>query len=110
MSKLETFDSTVWWKWKVSDHNPKCSFILVGTKEDLAKSEDDMSGISRISRWAEENGIPYFPTSALRGGQHVKFLFHTVAEKCVRLSREQQLGNDNTVKLNSSFSTPSGKC
>jgi len=98
MSQPSTLDHTVWWKRKVSDHNPKCLFILVGTKEDLVN--EDAFDMSTISRWAEENGIPYFPLSALKGGPHVKFLLHTVAEKCVRLNRERQLENSSfdTVK------------
>mmetsp|Transcript_68609 Transcript_68609/g.135724 ORF Transcript_68609/g.135724 Transcript_68609/m.135724 type:complete len:209 (+) Transcript_68609:62-688(+) len=108
MSQLATFDSTVWWKRKVSDHNSKCTFILVGTKEDLVT--ENTIDMGPISRWAEENGIPYYTTSALKGGQHVKFLFDMVAEKCVRLNREKQIENGNTHKLDSSFSQPKGKC
>eukprot|EP00435_Cladocopium_sp_Y103_P060368 s356_g22.t1 len=39
MSDVSTFDRTQFWKKKVSDHNPKCLFILVGTKEDLLSEE-----------------------------------------------------------------------
>ncbi|CAE8726892.1 unnamed protein product [Polarella glacialis] len=107
MSNLATFDSTKWWMRKVMDHNPKCSFILVGTKEDLVP-ESQAADIEPISRWSEETGIPFFPTTALKGGEHIKFLFHTVAEKCIRLSREKQLSDsaDASVKLQSSIGRP----
>ena len=36
-------------------------------------------------------GMPFFTTSALRGGSQIQFLFHTVAEKCIRQWRERQL-------------------
>eukprot|EP00450_Noctiluca_scintillans_P026259 CAMPEP_0194520142 /NCGR_PEP_ID=MMETSP0253-20130528/54025_1 /TAXON_ID=2966 /ORGANISM="Noctiluca scintillans" /LENGTH=206 /DNA_ID=CAMNT_0039364347 /DNA_START=50 /DNA_END=667 /DNA_ORIENTATION=+ len=107
MSNLASFDNTKWWMRKVVEHNPKCSFVLVGTKEDLVSEERAQLDIVPISQWADENGIPFFPTSALKGGEHVKFLFHCVAEKCIRLSRERQLvESSNTesgsVKLQSS--------
>mmetsp|Transcript_67865 Transcript_67865/g.196382 ORF Transcript_67865/g.196382 Transcript_67865/m.196382 type:complete len:216 (-) Transcript_67865:134-781(-) len=110
MSNLSSFDTTRWWMRKVTEHNTKCSFILVGTKEDLV-SEQDAEGLEPISQWAEENGIPFFRTSALRGGDHVKFLFHTVAEKCVRLNREKQLmdsADGSGLKLQSSIGEPRG--
>lgn len=107
MSNLATFDNTKWWMRKVIDHNPKCCFILVGTKEDLVTPQ--ALDIEPISRWSEENGIPFFPTSALKGGDHIRFLFHTVAEKCVRLNREKQLMDaDGGVKLQSSIGRPKG--
>mmetsp|Transcript_37593 Transcript_37593/g.116832 ORF Transcript_37593/g.116832 Transcript_37593/m.116832 type:complete len:207 (-) Transcript_37593:314-934(-) len=109
MSELKSFDSTVWWKKKVSDHNDKCSFILVGTKEDLL-SEQTLD-LEPISRWAEENGIAFFRTSSLKGGANVRFLFHTVAEKCIRLNQDKQLKDkDSTVKLGTAFGRPQGKC
>jgi len=111
LSSLSSFDTTRWWMRKVSEHNAKCSFILVGTKEDLV-SERDAEGLEPISQWAEESGIPFFRTSALKGGDHVKFLFHTVAEKCIRLNREKQL-MDNAgggLKLQSSIGEPRGGC
>mmetsp|Transcript_63914 Transcript_63914/g.181539 ORF Transcript_63914/g.181539 Transcript_63914/m.181539 type:complete len:209 (-) Transcript_63914:37-663(-) len=107
-SDLKSFDSTVWWKRKVSEHNDRCTFILVGTKEDLV-SEESLD-LTPITRWAEEQGIPFFPTSAKKGGASVKFLFHSVAEKCIRLSRERQLADAETVKLSSSFGKPKNQC
>mmetsp|Transcript_43027 Transcript_43027/g.136746 ORF Transcript_43027/g.136746 Transcript_43027/m.136746 type:complete len:210 (-) Transcript_43027:193-822(-) len=108
MSELKSFDSTIFWKRKVSDHNARCTFVLVGTKQDLVDESLDMQP---ISNWAEENGIPFFPTSALKGGELIKFLFHTVAEKCVRLNRERQLEENDTVKLHKSSIGPSrDKC
>jgi len=109
LSNLSSFDTTKWWMKKVTDHNSKCSFILVGTKEDLVK-EEEVDSLEPISQWADEKGIPFFRTSALRGGDHVKFLFHTVAEKCIRLNRERQLmdSSDGTVKLQSSIGGPKG--
>lgn len=105
MSNLATFDNTKWWMKKVSDHNASCSFILVGTKEDLVNEQ--ALDIEPISQWAEQNGIPFFPTSALKGGDHIKFLFHTVAEKCIRLNRDKQLyGNNDTTKLQSTIGKP----
>lgn len=44
-----------------------------------------------MRQWAAAEGMPFFTTSALRGGQQINFLFHTVAEKCIRQSRERQL-------------------
>merc|ERR1712061_744630 len=106
MSNLATFDNTKWWMKKVSDHNANCSFILVGTKEDLVNEQ--ALDIEPISRWAEQSGIPFFRTSALKGGDHVKFLFHTVAEKCIRLNRERKLmdSSGGTVKLHSTIGGP----
>eukprot|EP00933_Yihiella_yeosuensis_P064460 TRINITY_DN67825_c0_g1_i1.p1 TRINITY_DN67825_c0_g1~~TRINITY_DN67825_c0_g1_i1.p1 ORF type:complete len:134 (-),score=15.90 TRINITY_DN67825_c0_g1_i1:14-367(-) len=109
MSNLASFDSTKWWMRKVTDHNPRCSFILVGTKEDLVTPEQK-ADIEPIGQWAEENGVPFFPTSALKGGELIRFLFHTVAEKCIRLSREKQLqdSNDSGTKLQSTIGRPKG--
>lgn len=90
MSNLASFDYTKWWMKKVQDHNEHCTFILVGTKEDLVEKLDDFD-CSGISRWAQENNIPFFRTSALKGGDHVQFLFHSVAEKCIRMNLERQL-------------------
>eukprot|EP00913_Durusdinium_trenchii_P017972 g16890.t1 len=109
MSDVSTFDRTQFWKKKVSDHNPKCLFILVGTKEDLL-SEETLRSLDPISRWAEEEGIPYFPTSALKGGEHIRFLFHVVAEKCIRLKREKQLSDSAGLKLQSSIGQPKAGC
>mmetsp|Transcript_124060 Transcript_124060/g.356200 ORF Transcript_124060/g.356200 Transcript_124060/m.356200 type:complete len:218 (-) Transcript_124060:11-664(-) len=113
LSNLSSFDTTRWWMNKVVEHNTKCSFILVGTKEDLI-SEADFAGLEPISQWAEEQGLPFFRTSAKRGGDNVKFLFHTVAEKCIRVNREKQLqeGADGGLKLQSSIGGPrgSGSC
>jgi len=113
LSNLHSFDNTVWWMRKVVEHNQKCVFILVGTKEDLVQSDEALD-ISAITRWAEENGIPYFPTSAksVSGGELIKFLFHTVAEKCIRLSWERQADADaGNVKIGkSAFGEQKGKC
>merc|ERR1712032_782693 len=96
---------------KVSDYNSKCSFILVGTKEDLS---EEGAGVESITRWAEEQGIPFFPTSALKGGANIKFLFHTVAEKCLRLNREKQLSENGAggarVSLRSGIGPPQRGC
>mmetsp|Transcript_45964 Transcript_45964/g.127591 ORF Transcript_45964/g.127591 Transcript_45964/m.127591 type:complete len:211 (-) Transcript_45964:126-758(-) len=110
LSNLATFDSTKFWMKKVNDHNEKCSFILVGTKEDLLKQGADDPSLQGIAKWAEENGIPFFCTSAKRGGQAIKFLFHTVSEKCMRINHEKQLhGGDGAkgTKL-SPFGQPKG--
>ncbi|OLQ03563.1 hypothetical protein AK812_SmicGene13490 [Symbiodinium microadriaticum] len=69
MSDVSTFDRTQFWMKR--DHNPKCLFILVGTKEDLLTQEQSGS-MEPISHWAEEAGIPFFPTSALKGGEHIR--------------------------------------
>lgn len=103
MANLCTFDNTQWWMRKVSDYNPKCSFILVGTKEDLEGEGKDMTG---ITKWYEEHKIPYFPTSALKGGAHINFLFHTVAEKCIRIDREKQLSKEEPPRGNTLSTTP----
>uniref|UniRef100_A0A7S2GCP2 Uncharacterized protein n=1 Tax=Alexandrium andersonii TaxID=327968 RepID=A0A7S2GCP2_9DINO len=110
MSELGSFDSTMFWKGKVTEHNENCSFILVGTKEDLV-SEQTLD-MEPIAKWAEDNNIPFFRTSALVGGNNIKFLFHTVAEKCRSLNLQKQLaGMDQTgVRLNSSIGGPQGKC
>eukprot|EP00927_Polykrikos_kofoidii_P051616 TRINITY_DN45409_c0_g1_i1.p1 TRINITY_DN45409_c0_g1~~TRINITY_DN45409_c0_g1_i1.p1 ORF type:complete len:239 (+),score=46.33 TRINITY_DN45409_c0_g1_i1:95-718(+) len=111
MNNLSSFDSTQFWMKKVHDNNPKCSFILVGTKEDLLSKEKFDTDMAPISQWAEEHGIPFFPTSAKEGGSHVKFLFHTVAEKCIRINREKTEAGADQVKLNSAFGEPKGnKC
>ncbi|CAJ1459607.1 unnamed protein product [Effrenium voratum] len=107
MSDVSTFDRTQFWMKKVADHNPKCLFILVGTKEDLL---EEQSSLEPISRWAEQAGIPFFPTSALKGGEHIRFLFHTVAEKCIRLKREKQLSDSAGMKLQSSIGQPKRSC
>eukprot|EP00448_Togula_jolla_P031066 CAMPEP_0170641428 /NCGR_PEP_ID=MMETSP0224-20130122/40757_1 /TAXON_ID=285029 /ORGANISM="Togula jolla, Strain CCCM 725" /LENGTH=222 /DNA_ID=CAMNT_0010972009 /DNA_START=17 /DNA_END=682 /DNA_ORIENTATION=+ len=91
MSNVSSFDKTTWWMRKVRDHNERCLFILVGTKEDLVEEGRSSSeSLKSITKWAEENGIPFFPTSALKGGYEIRFLFHTVAEKCVRVASERE--------------------
>jgi len=134
---------------KVQEYNNKCSFILVGTKEDLLHQDGDSTPVpppdlgfvsnvkqrtqqwedktpqpmgvnyddrmKAITRWGDENGIPFFPTSAkLTSSNGITFLFHTVAEKCVRLYREKQLQEmtDNQQKkitLGSSIGPPSNQ-
>ncbi|CAE7279244.1 rab24 [Symbiodinium sp. CCMP2592] len=112
MSDVSTFDRTQFWMKRVTDHNPKCLFILVGTKEDLLTQEQSGS-MEPISHWAEEAGIPFFPTSALKGGEHIRFLFHTVAEKCIRLKlkyESQTKEGTNGIKLASSIGQPKAGC
>lgn len=107
MSNIASFDNTKWWMNKVKDHNTKCGFILVGTKEDLVTTDEEKKGIEPIARWAESNGIPFFPTSAKKGGDLIKFLFHTVAEKCMRIHRERQFeAQTQNVRLGSSIGAP----
>mmetsp|Transcript_8189 Transcript_8189/g.18317 ORF Transcript_8189/g.18317 Transcript_8189/m.18317 type:complete len:214 (+) Transcript_8189:104-745(+) len=109
MANISTFDNVHWWMRKVADHNEKCSFILVGTKQDLVEG-DEAVDMKPISAWADEHSIPFFPTSAKKGGDLIKFLFHTVAEKCIRINRENQLMDKNGggVQLKSSFGEPKG--
>mmetsp|Transcript_41241 Transcript_41241/g.94881 ORF Transcript_41241/g.94881 Transcript_41241/m.94881 type:complete len:215 (+) Transcript_41241:63-707(+) len=109
MSNISTFDLVHWWMKKVSEHNDKCSFILVGTKQDLVDGDDSVD-LKPISSWADEQGIPFFPTSAKKGGDLIKFLFHTVAEKCIRINRENQLMQQQPggMSLKSSFGQPKG--
>mmetsp|Transcript_37949 Transcript_37949/g.60112 ORF Transcript_37949/g.60112 Transcript_37949/m.60112 type:complete len:208 (-) Transcript_37949:71-694(-) len=99
MSNLASFDNTKWWMKKVMDYNATCTFILVGTKEDLVAGRSDLD-ISEISDWAKDKNIPFFQTSALKGGDHVNFLFHSVAEKCIRVNLERQLENRSDDKKN----------
>ncbi|CAL1173228.1 unnamed protein product [Cladocopium goreaui] len=54
MSDVSTFDRTQFWKKKVSDHNPKCLFILVGTKEDLLSEE---TCAPFLERWLRSFGL-----------------------------------------------------
>lgn len=100
MSNLATFDTTEWWMRKVKEHNDDCVFILVGCKEDAVA--DSSSELDAIMQWSMENGIAFFPTSALKGGHTINCLFHTVAEKCIRRNREKQLdvANNKVIKLN----------
>lgn len=104
MADISTFDKTTWWKQKVEENNPHAIFILVGTKEDLLSEEESNSeGMCGIRRWASESGIPFFPTSAKKGGDRITFLFHTVAEKCIRANQKQEEAKHNKVKLESSI-------
>merc|ERR1719460_538442 len=107
MSNIATFDYTKWWMKKVQDHNASCSFILVGTKEDLVEKIESFD-VSGISNWAKENNIPFFRTSALKGGDHVQFLFHSVAEKCIRMNLERQL-NESQDKGAQALQSPFGR-
>lgn len=98
MNNPSSFDSTKFWMAKVRDQNPKCTFILVGTKEDLLPPEVQQGeAFADIAGWADESGISFFPTSAKNGGAHIKALFHAVAEKCIRINRDkQQVGSDDS--------------
>ncbi|CAK0799983.1 unnamed protein product, partial [Prorocentrum cordatum] len=112
MSNMSTFDNAEWWMKRVQEHNDNCSFILVGTKEDLKEEGLDLK---QVNAWCEERGIPFFPTSALKGGANIKFLFHTVAEKCARRSREKQLsenagGGGQRLGQRSGIGAPKGSC
>eukprot|EP00929_Paragymnodinium_shiwhaense_P098931 TRINITY_DN6044_c0_g2_i1.p1 TRINITY_DN6044_c0_g2~~TRINITY_DN6044_c0_g2_i1.p1 ORF type:complete len:214 (-),score=46.35 TRINITY_DN6044_c0_g2_i1:373-1014(-) len=112
MSDLATFDSTQFWLNKVRDNNPKCKFILVGTKEDLLPADKVQEKMADISAWAEENGMSFFTTSAKTGGLQIKFLFHTVAEKCMMVHREKQKAGAAEAqgrKLGSPFSQPQSR-
>jgi len=158
-----------WWMEKVGEYNDRCSFVLVGCKEDSLLggggnesksnssilntrdvSEDvtvsgnstnrlrellDQGGLNSSStagmtkvtqsyysnnkgpsgsesdvnsvenqqflldkyldparKWADQKGMPFFLTSAKRPqGQAIQFLFYSVAEKCIRQSRERQI-------------------
>lgn len=109
LNNLATFDSVSWWRKKVCEHSDSCSFILVGNKQDLV-TEASLD-IGPISRWAEKEGIPFFQTSAKKGGENIKFLFHTVAEKIVRRSLTKQQEDDNVKLASSAFTKPkSGGC
>merc|ERR1712151_439024 len=91
---------------KVQEHNEKCLFVLVGCKEDLVANE---AALAPITQWSDEQGIPFFQTSALKGGHTINFLFHGVAEKCIRRNLDRQLkGSDDNVKLSnqSAFGKP----
>eukprot|EP00928_Gymnodinium_smaydae_P022768 TRINITY_DN19013_c0_g1_i1.p2 TRINITY_DN19013_c0_g1~~TRINITY_DN19013_c0_g1_i1.p2 ORF type:complete len:207 (+),score=56.97 TRINITY_DN19013_c0_g1_i1:82-702(+) len=109
LSDISTFDHTKFWMNKVSDNNPKCTFILVGTKEDLVSKDDP--AIQPIEAWAEEAGIPFFTTSAKLGSRNIKFLFHSVAEKCLRINREKLAGGDRQgMQLGGAFGKPKQGC
>merc|ERR1719213_1255975 len=84
---------------KTLEQNPKCAMILVGCKEDLQSSDDPK--MQPVHDWAEEENIPFFSTSAKTGGKNIKFLFTSVAEKCVRiaLQRQGQSGGGSGVQL-----------
>mmetsp|Transcript_58672 Transcript_58672/g.102709 ORF Transcript_58672/g.102709 Transcript_58672/m.102709 type:complete len:202 (-) Transcript_58672:80-685(-) len=97
LSELSSFDNTVWWHKKVQEAKNDIGFVLVGCKED--KIADSQVNISKIVEWAEEKGMPYFPTSSLKGGGPVKFLFHTVGEKIMRMNLEKRLNEKNGLKL-----------
>jgi len=84
-------------------------------EEELKESADKDPGLQQIRQWAEEKSIPFFTTSAKVGGSNIKFLFHTVAEKCIRINREKALeergsGGDAGVKLGSSIGRSKGAC
>jgi len=125
MSNLASFDNAKWWMKKVMEYNDRCSFILVGTKEDLVYKvkadgvEDDAPppDLSFITNWSDQEGIPFFSTSAKTTHSNgISFLFHTVAEKCIRQQREKQLrdmnpaGNNNNVALRSTIGSPQASC
>jgi len=116
LSSPSSFDNARWWMKKVLEYNDRCSFILVGTKEDLLERLGEPADISYILRWSEDEGIPFFPTSAKNGGAPIGFLFHTVAEKCVRQHREKQLselrGGVRTGRMNlaSTIGRPKQNC
>lgn len=109
LGSLVSFDHIKWWQKKVADYNTRCSFLLVGCKEDLVA---DASDLSVMNRWADSNGIPFFTTSAKKGGPSIQFLFHTVAEKCIRQNRDKQLTQVNapreqiTIDTRSAFGRP----
>mmetsp|Transcript_22032 Transcript_22032/g.38808 ORF Transcript_22032/g.38808 Transcript_22032/m.38808 type:complete len:215 (+) Transcript_22032:22-666(+) len=106
-ASLNSMDS---WRRKILDSASKVTFIMVGTKEDLLL-EPRKADVQTVLDWAEEKGMPYFPTSALQGGDHINFLFNAVAEKCIRLHREKELESltqreRRGVKLQSAFGRP----
>eukprot|EP00392_Amoebophrya_sp_AT5.2_P000076 g76.t1 len=99
LADLKSFDHVKWWQKKVCEYNPRCSFVLVGCKEDLitganAANSTDTERLQVMSRWAESAGMPFFTTSAKKGGQAIQFLFYSVAEKCIRQAREKQLAQE----------------
>jgi len=119
MSNLASFDNARWWMKKVMEYNDRCSFILVGTKEDLVQPDPDSDepppDLSFINNWIEQEGIPFFSTSAKTAHSNgIAFLFHTVAEKCIRQQREKQLRDLNppisTVGLQSTIGRPQESC
>lgn len=119
MSNLASFDNAKWWMKKVMEYNDRCSFILVGTKEDLLNpgQGDDAPApdLSFITNWVDQEGIPFFSTSAKTAHSNgIAFLFHTVAEKCIRQQREKQLRDLNppisTVGLQSTIGRPQESC
>merc|ERR1712217_554357 len=92
MSNISTFDVAMWWRRRVSDQNPTCAFILVGTKEDLvSKDERQEEKIRAIRSKCEREGLAFFPTSAKEGGDGINFLFQTVTSKCVIINLKKQL-------------------
>ncbi|CAD7928875.1 unnamed protein product [Amoebophrya sp. A120] len=93
-----SFDHIKWWQKKVWEYNPRCSFVLVGCKEDLIQEEGGNERFAVMSRWAESAGMPFFTTSAKKGGSAIQFLFYSVAEKCIRQAREKQLQQEEKNK------------
>jgi small GTP-binding protein len=88
LKNLASFDNIRWWMGKVRDVNEDCTFVLVGTKRDLVDADFDSAF---ATQFAEENGMAFFMTSALDGGEQIAFLFHFVAEKCIRQRLQKEL-------------------
>ena len=113
MSNLASFDHAKWWQKRVLEVNSSCSFVLVGTKEDLVMSRRAEVGMPEfdpefIQAYARDTGMPFFATSAKdidsKGGQQINLLFHTVAEKCLRSHISRQLTvAQKSVRLTSAF-------
>eukprot|EP00397_Hematodinium_sp_SG-2012_P025515 GEMP01026667.1.p1 GENE.GEMP01026667.1~~GEMP01026667.1.p1 ORF type:complete len:209 (+),score=29.08 GEMP01026667.1:30-656(+) len=117
LSNLASFDNARWWMKKVTEYNERCSFILVGTKEDLfTNAESGPPDFNYITRWCADEGIPFFPTSAKAPDSNgITFLFHTVAEKCLRQSREKQLKDltdkhNRVVTISTTIGRPKEQC
>lgn len=102
MANLASFDHIKWWQKRVAELNPKCSFVLVGTKMDLIGPDMD---IGFIEKFAEDSGMPFFATSAKDPHQRTQIglLFHSVAEKCLRQAMNRQLEMANNIKLQTSI-------
>ncbi|CAK0799982.1 unnamed protein product, partial [Prorocentrum cordatum] len=116
MSNMSTFDNAEWWMKRVQEHNDNCSFILVGTKEDTGPEGGGArpQAGQRLVRGARHTVLPH-ERAERRGGANIKFLFHTVAEKCARRSREKQLsenagGGGQRLGQRSGIGAPKGSC
>mmetsp|Transcript_16978 Transcript_16978/g.40888 ORF Transcript_16978/g.40888 Transcript_16978/m.40888 type:complete len:206 (-) Transcript_16978:110-727(-) len=111
VSSAAGFDQARWWRQRVAEHNDRCSFIMVATKEDLIEANG--IDVSHIREFASKEGMPLFLTSALTGGDNIDILFRFVAEKCKSSYLQRQLdgSRSQSVKLApaSAFGRPAGR-